>query len=329
MEAITVRTWIRGWWRRNSLNVTLIVLGIISLVAFLSKNIFISIHPGEAGVRWSRFFGGTITDKVHGEGIHVIFPWDIMYKYNVRFQRREATFVVLSSDGLRMETVFVVRFRPVVGKVALLHKHVGPDYVETLLLPEVGAHARERIAQYIPEEFYSQKRLTLQQEILSALQTESKIRYEFSQVQSTDFLFVEDVFIKTISLPEDVAESIRDKLSQQQHLEEYDYIVAREEKEKQRKRIEAEGIRLFQDIVTEGISDRYLRWKGIDATLALATSPNSKIVVIGAGEGGLPIILGNLEGIGGAAPQAASPAAVDPLQSGEPTVPSAPGLPPG
>ncbi len=329
METITFRTRIREWRRRNSLNLTLIALGLISLVAFLSPNIFISIHPGETGVRWSRFFGGTITYKVYGEGIHVIFPWDIMYKYNVRFQRHEAMFVVLSSDGLRMETVFTVRFRPVVEKVGLLHKHVGPDYVETLLLPEVGAHARERIAQYNPEEFYSQERLTLQQEILSALQTESKVRYESRQVRSTDFLYIEDVFIKTISLPEDVAEAIRDKLSQKQHLEEYDYIVAREEKEKQRKKIEAEGIRLFQDIVTEGISDRYLRWKGIDATLALATSPNSKIVVIGAGEGGLPIILGNLDGIGGAAAQAASPEAVSPLQVTEPTVPTAPGLPPG
>lgn len=326
MEKVTFKTRIREWWRRNGLNATLVMLGLISLVAYLSHNIFIAIHPGEVGARWSRFFGGTVTDKVYGEGIHVIFPWDVMYKYNVRFQQRTGTYTVLSSDGLRMEMEFAVRFRPVVEKVALLHKHVGPDYFETLLLPEVGALARDRIAQYIPEEFYSQKRLALQQEILQALQAESRVSYEDGQVQSTDFLYVEDVFIENITLPEDVAEAIREKLSQKHHMEEYDYIVAREVKEKERKRIEAEGIRIFQDIVTEGISDRYLRWKGIDATLALAQSPNSKIVVIGAGEGGLPIILGNLDAGGATLAEPSAPPR--PPQIGQPTVPTAPGLPP-
>lgn len=325
MAEATFKQRIGEWWHRNGLNATLVLLGLISLVAYLSHNIFIAIHPGEVGARWSRFFGGTITDKVYGEGIHVIFPWDIMYKYNVRFQQRTAKYVVLSSDGLRMETELSVRFKPVVEKVGLLHKYVGPDYFETLLVPEVGALARDRIAQFNPEELYSQKRLLIQQEILQALQAKSKVSDESGQVQSIDFLYVEDVFIQNIELPDDVAEAIRNKLSQKQRMEEYDYIVAREVKEKERKRIEAEGIRIFQDIVTEGISDRYLRWKGIDATLALAQSPNSKIVVIGAGAGGLPIILGNLDG-GVAAPPSAP---VRPLPLGQPTVPTAPGLPPG
>ncbi len=326
--ARNLRRRIREWWRRNSFGVVLTALGFISLVAYLSPAIFISIHPGEVGVQWSRFRGGTITDKVYGEGLHAIAPWNIMYKYNVRFQRNEAHYDVLSSDGLRMETVFTVRFRPITDRVALLHQRVGPDYVKTLLVPEMGAIAREKIAQYEPEEFYSQKRLILSLEILEELRQGTRVGEdaESSTLSSTRFLHIEDVFIESISLPEDVAEAIRGKLSQEQHLEEYDYIVAREEKEKERKRIEAEGIRLFQDIVAEGISDRYLRWKGIDATLSLALSPNSKVVVIGAGEGGLPIILGNIDG--GGARAALSSEALDSGQLREPRVPSGPELPP-
>lgn len=286
---------IKDWWERHSLAVTLIFLTLAVLVAYLAPRIFIPIHPGQVGVQWSRFFGGTITQKVYKEGLHVIFPWNRMYFYNVRLQQREQLFDVLSSDGLAIEIVFTVRFKSIVEKTGLLHKYVGPDYVETLLLPELGSHARERVAQYKPESIYSEQRLAIQRQILEQLREESKVRHKFEEIASIDFLHIEDVFIKGITLPEEVADAIRDKLAQQQFMQEYDYILLREVKEKERKRIEAEGIRAFQDIVNEGISDKYLKWKGIDATLALARSTNSKIVIIGGGDGGLPIILGNFD----------------------------------
>src|SRR5207248_5101440 len=85
--------------------------------------------------------------------------------------------------------------------------------------------------------------------------------------------------------------------------EEYKFRVAREIRESERKKIEAEGIREFQQIVSQGISDSYLRWRGIEATVQLAQSPNSKIVIVGSGKDGLPIILGNVD-----SPQTASAA---------------------
>ena len=114
--------------------------------------------------------------------------------------------------------------------------------------------------------------------------------------------------IAAAAADEERIRALEAQLAQQQQMLEYDFRLLKEEKEKQRKRIEAEGIRMFQDIVAEGISDRYLKWKGIDATLALAESNNAKIVIIGAGEDGLPIILGPLE----SSPTTESP---------EPTVP--------
>lgn len=111
----------------------------------------------------------------------------------------------------------------------------------------------------------------------------------------TTLVQVEDVLIEQITLPEQIDRAIQNKLVVEQQAQEYDFRLARERKEKERKRIEAEGIRAFQDIVAEGISDRYLRWKGIDATLELAKSENAKVVVIGNAADGLPLILGPLE----------------------------------
>jgi regulator of protease activity HflC (stomatin/prohibitin superfamily) len=317
----------RSWWKRNSLGATLTLLGLFVLAAYLANNIFISILPGEAGVQWSLFSGGTITKNVYGEGIHVIFPWNIMYKYDIRFQQRSATFDVLASDGLGMATVVTVRFRPVVENLALLHKYVGPKYVETLLLPEVGAYVRERIARHTPDDLYSPARFIIQGEIRERLATESKVRIGPRSAKLTDFLYIEDVFLESVTLPEDVAKAIRDKLSQSQHLQEYDYIVQRERKEAERKTIEARGIRAFQDIVNDGISDKYLRWKGIDATLKLAQSPNSKVVIIGAGQGGLPLILGNMDSV--SVPPADGPARPKQPQRAAPPIPAGPAKPPG
>lgn len=328
---------IKDWWQRHSLNVTLIVLSFATLVAFLAPRIFIPIYSGQAGIQWSRFFGGTKVHKTYGEGIHVIFPWNQMYVYNMRLQQEEQVYDVLSSDGLAIEIVFAVRFKPIAKKLGLLHKFVGPNYVESLLLPELGAHARERVAQYEPESIYSSQRLVIQREILEQLRTETRVRPRHEQLLSVDFLHIEDAFIESITLPEEVADAIRDKLSQEQFVQEYDFILLREEKERERKKIEAEGIRMFQDIVNEGISEKYLKWKGIDATLALARSTNSKIVIIGAGEGGLPIILGNFDAAAGSE-QSTDEGSTLPLSNSNPsfprpevlpTVPVSPRTPPG
>lgn len=330
----------QAWWRRNGLGITLTLLLLSALVAFLANEIFIPIYPGQAGVQWSRFLGGTKTDRVYGEGLHVIFPWNFMVKYNVRFQQRSAKFDVLSSDGLDIAAVITVRYKPVIPNLGLLHKHVGPKYVETLLLPEVGAQARATIAGYTPDDLYSPDRYAIQRQILSRLVNDTRVRIGPRSARLTDFLYIEDVFLESVTLPKDVEQAIRNKLAQFQHLQEYEYIVQRERREAERKEIEAQGIRAFQDIVNEGISDRYLRWKGIDATLKLAESDNTKVVVIGAGDDGLPIILGNVDsapdaprttGARGtvATPQGiAAPNRTGPLPRAATTVPAAPAQPP-
>ncbi|MCG8460151.1 MAG: prohibitin family protein [Holophagales bacterium] len=328
---------LRSWIERHTLSLTLTVLAILFMAAFLHRNMFIVVLPGEVGVQWSRFFGGTITDKVYDEGLNVILPWNKMYIYNVRYQRHTTTYDVLSEDGLRIAVEVTVRYKVIAPSAGYLHKYVGPDYLETLLVPEVGSFVREQIAAFRPDELYASDRLRAQIDSFETVRENLSVEIPAGEPQP--LLLLQDLLLRNIELPPRVASAIESKLTQEQLMLEYDYVLQREEKEKERKRIEAEGIRLFQDIVSEGISDRYLRWKGIDATLEMATSANAKVVVIGAGEDGLPIILGNVDSppatdsAGGRAPgppRSAStvppPQAIDPLlDRGTPPPPPPPG----
>jgi regulator of protease activity HflC (stomatin/prohibitin superfamily) len=309
------------------------VVGLIALLLFIYMipDIFYSVYPGEAAVVWYRFAGGTDID-VRGEGLQIKWPWDRAYIYSIRMQYATRTFHALCSDGMPIQVETTIRFR--LHRVALgeLHKHVGPDYLETLVLPELGAHVRERISQYRPAVLYTQQREEIQEQILSELKQELLLVYHEGR-DPEEAIFVEDVLIRNIVLPPKVAEAIDDKLAQEQRMLEYEYRLQKERREAERKAIEAEGIRRFQDTVTGGISERYLKWKGIDATLELARSPNAKIVIIGAGEDGLPIILGGIDSLPVIQPSsglAAPPAATGPSSAAPPPSTAPPTeLPPG
>jgi regulator of protease activity HflC (stomatin/prohibitin superfamily) len=144
------------------------------------------------------------------------------------------------------------------------------------------AVAREVIAQYLPEEFNTTKREEIQLEIENRL--EEKL--------SNNYIQLNDVLIRNIELPLTLQQAIERKLQQEQESLEYEFRIEKASKEAERKKIEAEGIRDFQNIVTQSITDKLLQWKGIEATTILSESNNSKVIVIGSGESGLPLILG-------------------------------------
>jgi prohibitin 2 len=294
-----------SWMRRNAAVLLVSLLISFSLFVYLIPNIFISIQPGQGGVLWKRLKGGTITDRYYGEGIHVIFPWDRMYRYDLRYQQQSKEFEVLSSDGLLYSAELTVRFRVRPEVLGLLHKCVGPHYLNTLIFPEVGSVARSVIAQLTPDELYTSKRRASETGIKSRLEfgitscypretSQSGQDMKTNETRHSDhYIEINDVFIRRVLLPPKVAEAIENKLIQRQQMLEYDYRIQKEKKEAERKRIEANGIKVFQDVVKEGPSPALLQWRGIDATLELAKSNNSKIIFIGVGKkGGLPLILG-------------------------------------
>jgi len=291
--------------------IILIAVGFIFafFVAFFWNDIFVKVRAGEAGVLYRLFRGGTVTDQVYGEGLQIVAPWNTMFIYNARVQQVADEFTVLSQDGLAVKVEVSIRYRPQYHELGLLHKHIGEDYVHKVVIPEIQSEFRFVLGQYRPEEIYTSQGFIVQTVVQAAL-GEIGDRY----------ILLDDLLLKAVTLPRPVAESIESKLRAQQLALEFDYRLETETKEAQRKKIEAQGIRDFQDTITgEGISDQFLRFKGIEATLELAKSPNAKTVIIGGGEDRLPLILNTGNDASGAVPAGtAPPALARPAVSGPP-----------
>lgn len=270
-----------------------VIFSLFSAVAFvlLLPFIYHDIPAGHVGVLWKRFGGGTVTDQVYPEGFRLTFPWDILYVYDARLQKVERDIDVLSSDGLKITLNLVWRFRLIPESAPQLHKYAGPDYAESMLAPTVGARTRDVIAVYQPDEVYTERRMKIQSQILESIRYDLQENFNSPERGKAKWLHFEDILIRGMTLPPGVQEAIVRKNAMYHEMEEYTFRVQREQKEAERKRIEAVGIRNFQEIVSNGMSDSYLRWRGIEATLELAKSPNAKVVVVGNAKNGLPLIL--------------------------------------
>lgn len=291
-RASRVKQDVGGFFRflyRHSVSVYALFLGLMLFVMVLAPQIFINIPAGHVGVLWLRFFGGTVTSSHLDEGMHVIFPWDEVFIYDARLQNRARIYDTISSNGLSMQVEIAIRYRINRDTVGLLHQMVGPDYDEVLVYPEIGSHARELISRYTPEQLYSETRAFIQAQILDRMVTQLGASLSNQSVRGR-LVDVEDVLIRSVNLPPRIKAAIERKAEQYQATLEYDFRIEREKKERERKKIEAEGIRDFQDTVARTITPEYLRLRGIEATISLATSQNSKVIVIG-GKDGLPLIL--------------------------------------
>lgn len=303
------------------------LLGVLLTIVIAPRMVY-TIPAGHVGVLWKRFGGGTVLDHTLTEGLKVILPWDQIYIYDVRMQLVDQDFDVLAEDGLKVKTNVAYRFWLIPEQVPLLHKSVGPNYTNVLISAAIGAQARDVFARNTPEEIYSDRRVQIQVEILQQVRESLQKTFVRQPENNTQFLQLEDVFIRSIGLPAAVEAAIDRKNEWQQKNQEYDYRLLMESKESERKRIEARGIKEFQDIISSGITDSYLRWRGIEATQALSNSPNSKIVVIGGGKDGLPIILGNTDGATGGIQTPGSPSlplgsVLSPSSVGSPQSPTA------
>lgn len=265
--------------RKRLVSLLIPALILLFLAAYLSNRIIYNIRPGEAGVLWLRFFGGTVTDRVYGEGLRLIPPWDVMYIYNIRVQQRAHEFDVLTINGLTLRLAISVRYYPEREMLGILHQKVGPEYVDTVVIPEIESVLRVLIGRLRAEEVYATERSIIEKSVNSAVE----------QIAQR-FINVDDVIIKRIVFPPAIARAIENKMEQQQLEEAYEFRLAREEKEAERKRIEARGIRDHNQTVAASLSDSVLLWKWIQA---VETSPNSKLIVTGSQNFGLPLV-GNL-----------------------------------
>lgn len=256
-------------------------VAIFILASMTLGSAFLTIDAGNKGVLFRKFGGGLDMEKQYGQGFHIIAPWNTMFIYDVRKQQAEESMDVLSSNGLSIAVDITVIYRPNESKIADLHNLIGTDYFKKIVIPEVRSSVRKIIGRYTPEELYSTKREVVQVEIQN----------ETNKVLAANFINLDAVLIRSVTLPPTIKTAIESKLKQEQESLEYEFRLQKEQKEAERKSIEAKGIQNFQKIISESISEKLLTWKGVEATQDLAKSPNTKIVVVGGGKNGLPLIL--------------------------------------
>ncbi|MFK7847405.1 MAG: prohibitin family protein [Rhodothermales bacterium] len=241
-----------------------------------------TIGSGQAGVKYS-VLTGTDLNETYGEGLNIHPPWVNIIKYDVRVQEQLEAITALSSEGLSITMDASIRWRPENATLATLHTTYGPTYYQKLVQSELRSAAREIVGQYTPEELYASRRTELQQQMVDRVKRGVESQY----------VVIEAILIRNIGLPEQIQQAIQEKLTEEQAVERYFFTLQKDSLEAQRKRIEATGQAEYQRIITESLSPEFLRFKGIEATQQLATSPNAKTVIVGGGEGGLPVILGN------------------------------------
>jgi regulator of protease activity HflC (stomatin/prohibitin superfamily) len=273
---------IREYVRRNFPYIIICALISVFILLYLAPSIFIIVRSGEVGVLYRLFSGGTVTDRVYDEGLHVIVPWNRMYVYNVRVQEEKRAIDVLTSKGLMINLQLSVRYRPEREFVGVLHQRVGPDYLDKIVIPEVESVVRTTVGRMTAEEVFTTQGSVLQRIVNEAVE----------QVVQR-FVLIDEVLIRKIELPAFIRTAIETKLEQKELAEAYEFKLERERDEAKRKTIEAWGFAQYNQIVATSLSPEVLQWKGIQVSKELATSENAKIIVIGNGPEGLPIILGS------------------------------------
>jgi prohibitin 1 len=257
--------------RYGLLLLVIVVLGAIGL------NSLASVRTGHVGV--VTLFG-RVTGRTMGEGLHLVNPLAQVHQMSIKTQEVKERATVPSKEGLAMGLEASVLYHVQRDRAADLFQSVGINYPEVLLVPNFRSAMRSVTASNSASTLYSDARETIARQILSDLQ---------AQVQPRGIV-IENVLLRDLQLPETLRQSIEAKQQAQQEAQRMEYVLQRERQEAERKRVEAQGIKDFQFIVTEGISDKLLEWKGIEATVELARSANAKVVVVGNSKTGLPLI---------------------------------------
>lgn len=252
-------------------------LGLVLIV--LLFNSVTRVGTGRVGVLT---LFGRVTGETLGEGLHLINPLKTNNEMSIQTQNIKESASVPSSEGLimNMDTSLIYHLNP--DRAAEVFQKIGTDYENRVVEPTLRSSIRESTASHSANALYTGERELVAKQIFEQLSTQLSQRG----------LTVENVLLRDIQLPSTLKSSIEAKQQAEQEALAMNFRLQKETQEAQRKRIEAQGIRDFQQIVAQGISPQLLEWKGIEATENLAKSGNSKVVVIGNNKNGLPLILG-------------------------------------
>ncbi len=269
---------------RKYLPLIIVTAVILIVILSLGNSLIYKVKSGERAVIFNTLSGELDKDNVIGPGFHGKAPWSDAYIYDVTENQIEETMDVLDKNGLNINVDITVRFHPIYDSIGEIYETFRMDYQDRLVRPEVRSTVRQVMGRYTAEEIYSTKRP----------EVEGAIKSETDQILGAPGNNIEmrALLIRSIKLPEQIRLAIENKLKQEQEALAYQFRLDKEESEAERKRIAADGEAVANKIINSSLTDNLLKMRGIEATQVLANSPNSKIVVIGSGKDGLPLILG-------------------------------------
>jgi regulator of protease activity HflC (stomatin/prohibitin superfamily) len=265
--------------------VVFIITGIVLLFILggVSSSLFYTIQAGQRAVIFRTFSGGLDKQNIITPGFHTKAPWDDLYVYDVQENTSDENMDILDKNGLSIHVDVSVRYKMIEDKIGFIHETFGVNYVQKLIIPEVRSAVRQVMGRFTAEEIYSTKRA----EVEATIQTECEKILQANNVSMVALL------IRSIQLPDQIRIAIESKLQQQQEALAYQFRLDKEKSEAERKRIAAEGESRANNIINNSLTDKLLKMRGIEATLELSKSPNTKVIVIGSGKDGMPLILGN------------------------------------
>lgn len=263
--------------------VVVIAIIIFIFILILGGRMFKVLQPTEAGILFRPLTKGLDKEKIYDPGLHIIAPWNRLLIYDMKEQIVEERLDVLDKKGLSVIIDVTVRFVPIKSKIGDLYENFSGDYITRLVVPEVRSAARKIFGSYEAEEIYSTKRAEVEATIINET-AENLLKNNVS---------MKTLLIRSIQLPEQIRMAIDNKEEQRQISEAMQYKLEKERQEAERKKIEAQGISDYNRIISASLTTNILKQRGIEATIQLAESQNSKIIVVGSGKDGLPLILGN------------------------------------
>lgn len=260
----------------------MVFAGLTALVAFVIAILqtFTVVPAGTVGVV---DFLGNVNDNTLKAGVNIVNPLAKVVKFSIKTQEMKEIMNVPSEEGLSVQLEISLLYKLNPEKANEIYKTVGPNYTQIILIPQFRSVVRSVTARYQAKALYTASREKLAGEIYD----------ELNKLVGPRGITIESSPLRQIVLPPGLTKSIEEKLQAEQESQRMEFVLNKEKQEAERKRIEAKGIRDFQAIVSEGINQNLLRWKGIEATEKLANSKNTKVIIIGSGKDGLPIILGN------------------------------------
>jgi regulator of protease activity HflC (stomatin/prohibitin superfamily) len=298
-----IKSWLKSQW----LVITISLFITIGTFIVLWPAVVIRIPVGNVGVIFRPLQNGINLNEIIEEGLHIVWPWNSVTAYSIQTQLQKIDIDLITLDLLKTRATVSFQYEIDPKTVTYLHKFVGPNYLEKIVLPEIIQITRASVGKLNSHDAYTSALESLSATIQENANQSIINNFQPAGLLKLHLIHIDSIQITGISFPKEVEQAIEAKIVEQTKADGMEYVITSAKKEAERKQIEAEGIRAFQDTIKGGLNENYLRYVGIMTSEKLASSNNAKIVVFGSGQSGLPLIFDDFDKNSSAKNQATRP----------------------